>query len=460
LSEYWLEILLFFLGLIFSGFFSGSEAVLLSIPIDRTKQLISEGGAEARAFKFLASRSTEILTTILVGNNIVNIYVASLTTSIAHKQFQDDAIAISVGVTTAFILIFGEIIPKTFARSKAEALSVFVVRVLQSFYYLLWPIVKPLSFIIQNLLGENAQLQGRIITKDDIEFMVSQAEKEQSIDSKHLDLLSSILEFPKIKVKDIMIPRNNVIALRSGDHFDEIVSVIKDNGHSRYPVFQEDSDHILGFLHAKDLAFVSRDEIETFKVADCIKSPFFVYEHMKIQAVFDHMNRNKVHLSLVKDENGTFVGIITLEDIMEEIFGEIQDEHDQEDTLDTADNGSDTQSGLTISGTTPLRDLNNEYDIKIDPTDNYSTLNGFLLEILGNTFPNQGQVIVWDKYIFHLSHVVESQILDVTIRETKEKKKSNQIERADIIQTELETTAPEESGFPSVQGSKLKTEPQ
>jgi putative hemolysin len=441
----WTEIILFALGLILSGFFSGSEAVLLSIPLDRTKQLIEEGGPKARALKFLASRPTEILTTILVGNNVVNIYVASLTTSIAHRHFQSDAIAISVGVTTAFILIFGEIVPKTFARSKAESLAVAVVRILQVCYYVLWFLVKPLSFLIQNFLGENAQLQGRIITTNDIEFMVNQAEKEQSIDSKHIDLLNSILEFPTIKVKDIMIARNNVVALRSSFDFNDIIDVIKEMGHSRYPVFKEDSDHILGFLHVKDLAFVGKDGLKDFHVEKYIKDPFFVYDHMKIQAVFDHMNKNKVHLAIVKDENSTFVGIVTLEDIMEEIFGEIRDEHDQEEGMDDADDTISSE-GKVVSGTIPLRDLANEYDIKIPLNDNYSTLNGFILNILGNNFPKEGQVIVWEKYSFELTKVVESQIMEVTIKTIFEEKtkQDDPVESADIVETK-EESAPSNS---------------
>ena len=164
--------------------------------------------------------------------------------------------------------------------------------------------------------------------------MVNEAEKEKTIDSKQIDLLTSILEFPTIKVKDIMVPRTRVHAIKKDANFKEVIELVKEVSHSRYPVYEEDLDSTLGFLHVKDLSFVEPEERDQFKIEEHINEPFFVYEHMKIQAVFDHMNKKKVHLALVKDENGLVVGIVTLEDIMEEIIGEITDEFDEEIEVD------------------------------------------------------------------------------------------------------------------------------
>ena len=161
-----------------SGFFSGSEAVLLSISLDRAKQLIEAGGSKGRALQFMVERPSEFLTTILVGNNVVNIFASSLSTVISSRFFKDDAIGIAVGLTTFVILIFGEIIPKTFARTHAESMSVFVIRVLQVFYVCLYPLIKLMVWVINTVLGENAQLAGRLVTKNDIEYMIQKAEKE------------------------------------------------------------------------------------------------------------------------------------------------------------------------------------------------------------------------------------------------------------------------------------------
>lgn len=417
-----MELLVFFSGILISSFFSGAEAALISISAKRVKQLIEEGGSRAKAFEFLAEKPSEILTTILIGNNFVNIFVASLATTIAQRYFANDAISYSVGITTLLILIFGEIIPKTFARNHSEKLAVPIIRVLQGMYYILFPIIKIFMLIIEGVLGKNAKLNDRLVTKDDIEFLVNEAERDRSIDSKQIDLLNSILEFPTIKVKDIMVPRNQVNAFKKEATFDEVLEMVRVERHSRYPVFDDDIDNTLGFLHVKDLSFVTPVERANFDVTKHINPPFFVYEHMKIQAVFDHMNRKKVHLALVKDENGMVVGIVTLEDIMEEIFGEIQDEHDdEEDGIPEAEHDP-LSGGLIISSSINLRDLSSEYDIEIPLNENYSTLNGFLLEMLGNSFPTEGNILFWEGYKFSLIKVSNHQIEEVKIESTDAQK--------------------------------------
>ena len=401
-----------------SAFYSGSEAVLLSIGIDRAKQLIEEGGSQGKALNFMAEKPNEILTTILVGNNLVNIIAASLTATISARIFKSDALSISVAVTTIIILFFGEIIPKTFARTHAEKLSVVVIRVLQANYFILFPIIQFMTWLIEKVLGENSHINGRIITKNDIEYMVNKAEKEKTIDSKQIGLLNSILEFPTIKVKDIMIPRNKVKFIEKGCSFNDILNMIHEDNHSRYPVCNRSLDETIGFLHVKDLSYVKKDEIENFEINKLLKKPFFVYEHMKIQAVFDHMNRKKVHLALIKDENGLVVGIITLEDIIEEIFGEIMDEHDdEEDQISEQYDITSIESGILVDGSISIRDLYNEFDIKIPLNDNFSTLAGFILDMLGNNFPEEGQIIVWEGFSFEVSKVKEYEIKEVKIQD-------------------------------------------
>jgi len=412
------EYFIVFFCIVCSAFFSATEAVLMSIAPDRVKQLIEDGGIKARAMTFMAEKPNEILTTILVGNNLVNIGAASLITSITARFFQNDVVSISTGLTTFIILIFGEIIPKTFARTHAEKLSIFVIRILQFFYYLLFVLIEPMTWIIEKALGKNAQLNGRIVTKDDIEFMINKAEKEKTMDSKQLDLINSVLEFPTIKVKDVMIPRNKVKFLQADASFDDLVKTAELDVHSRYPVCKGELENVIGFLHIKDLAFVEPEMRKIFNVENYVKSPFFVYEHMRIQAVFDHMNRKKIHLALVKDETGMIVGIITLEDIIEEIFGEIQDEHDPiEHGVVEQYKREDLLEGVVVEGSISLRDLYNEYDIKIPLNDNYSTLNGFLLDMLGNNFPEAGQIIVWRSFSFELKTVIDYEIKEIKIKD-------------------------------------------
>ncbi len=409
------EILILAVSLLLSSFFSASEAALLSLPHEKAKQIAEEHGYDSWAMKKWLEIPNDILTTILVGNNFFNILIASLSTSIAQGFFSNDAIAVSVGVTTVMILIFGEIAPKTIARGNSEKFAPFSIMVLMGFYYLMYPIVKAFTKIIQLVLGKNVNVRSRLVTKDDIEVMVEMAEEERSIDSKQIDLLNSILEFPSIKVKDIMVPRTQIKSLKKNSGFMDVIKTVQNTAHSRFPVYDEDLDNVIGFLHIKDLVFSSPEEQKNFDISKYVKPPFFVYEHMKIQAVFDHMNRKKVHLALVKDENGIVVGMLTLEDIMEEIFGDIQDEHDDDEDLIP---GVENAEGITVPSTISLRDLYNEYDIEIPLNDNYSTLNGFLMEQLGNAFPKKGHIIIWDGFSFELVRVKNSEIKEVKIKST------------------------------------------
>lgn len=412
-TEQELLVILVCLGL--SGFFSGAEAAILSLPHEKAKQRADEHGLDSRAMRKWLDSPNDILTTILVGNNFVNILLASMTAAITERYFNNDALAISVGVTTIAILVFGEIFPKTFARGRAEKLAPTCLIILMGVYYALYPIVKIFVKIINLVLGNSANVRGRAVTMDDIGVMVEMAEEGRSMDTKQLDLLHSILEFPSIKVKDIMVPRTSIEAIQRDASYKDVIKLVREVAHSRYPVYKEDLDDVMGFLHVKDLAFSSFEEQKNFDVTRYLKPPFFVYEHMKIPAVFDHMNRKKVHLALVKDENGIVVGMITLEDIMEEIFGEIHDEHDDEEDLIP---GVESAEGVLVPATISLRDLYNEFDIEIPLNDNYSTLNGFLMDQIGDGFPKKGHLIIWDGYSFELLRVKNYEIKEVRIKST------------------------------------------
>lgn len=407
------EILLFFLSLCVSAFFSAAEAALFSLSADRIKQIIDQGGTKGSTFNFLSHKGNQILITILVGNNLVNIFAATLSARVTERYFPDSTLTYGVFITTLLILVFGEIVPKTFGRGRAEGFAYPSIKILQFIYYGLYPVVSFFSFLIVKILGKNAQIRTHAITTDEIEYMVNRADKEKTIDSKHIDLLASILEFPTIKVKNIMVPRTQVGTVPDNLSFYETLKLVKKDHYSRYPVCRDDDlDQTVGFLHVKDLAFVPEDERENFEIRKIAKEPFFVYEHMKIQAVFDHMNRKKIHLALVKDENGLVVGIVTLEDIIEEVLGEIQDEHDtgHDPKKDLAHGGS-----LVLPGQTNLREINNEYELDLPLRDNYSTLAGFLLEKLGNNFPRLGQIIILDGFSFELTKVVQFEIKEVKI---------------------------------------------
>lgn len=407
------EIITIVLCIIASGFYSGSESVLLSVGIDRAKRIIDDGGPMAKTMKFMIDKPSELLTTILVGNNIVNILLSTVVTVVSTKFFGSHAIGIAVGISTVAIVLFGEIIPKTFGMANAEKISIPAIRFLQINYYTLFPIVHLMSFITKKVLGESAVIRAKLITKRDLEYMVSKAGREKSIDSRQLDMLSNILEFPTIKVKDIMIPRQEIKFVQADWNYGELLDYVKLNVHSRFPVCEENLDKCIGFLHTKDILTLKETQTENFKARDIHKDPFFVYENMKIQMVFESMNRKKLHLALVKDESGLVVGVITIEDIIEEVLGEIHDEYDTDEEDIALEKG---QKGTIVHGSLSIRDLNSEYDIEIPSSPNYSTLAGFLLEMIGNNFPKKGQIVVFENHIFEIYKVENYFIEKVRIR--------------------------------------------
>jgi len=409
--------LMFLLCLAASTFFSGSEAVLMSLVPERTKQLSNQKGPYASLFNYLSTRQNELLVTILIGNNVANIGAASLSATMAAQIFDNRALGISIGITTILILFVGEIIPKTVARNHSESLIVPVLRILQSLNFLLTPLIWAVMFIIKKMLGPLAVVSGRLITQSDIEYLVERAEEDKTIDSKQIELLNSILEFPTIKVKDIMIPRSKIKFLKKEAPFEEVMQLVGTDLHTRYPVCEGELETILGFIHVKDLAFIRGKNKETFSLEKIVKRPFFVYEQMKIQAVFDYMNREKVHMAFIKDETGLIVGLITLEDIIEEILGDIIDEHDDEEDINlNSSQKIDWTKGILLDADISIRELDSEYNLELPLSDSYSTFAGFLLSQLEDDLCVEGKLIEWNDLIFELKEVEESQIKKVFIK--------------------------------------------
>lgn len=388
---------------------------------------------------YMILKPSELLATILVGNNIANIMAGSITTAMTAQYTGSPIIGIALGLTTMIVVVFGELIPKTMGRAHAERLSVIFIRTLQVVFFILWPLIICLVWFIRTILGDSVNLNGRMVTKDDIEYMVNKAEKERTMDSKQIDLLASILEFPMIKVKDIMMPRIKVNYIQINWSYDQVFDYIKETENSRYPVVDGELENIIGFLHLKDFFFLTDEEIENFDIKSLIKTPFFVYEHMKIQSVFDHMNKKKIHLALVKDENGTVVGIVSLEDIIEQIVGDINDEYDDAEEEVQSIEEAPLEEGILVDGEITLRDLYNDYDVKIPLNDNYSTLAGFILDMLGNTFPEQDQMIIWEGYSFSLEEVADHVIKQVRIKDVDgEKHIFSKKEHAEIVEQDIE----------------------
>ncbi len=410
-----------------SAFFSFSETALTALSGMRAEQLVSEGGWFKSSLRHWIKMPERLLSTILVCNTFVNAQIAVLTTNYIDTLFSDEAVSdawIGLGVTV-ILVIFGEITPKVVARAHSELAAPYVCRFILVFDAILYPITTGLTVTMKTLLGfVGISTSEKItITHSDIEYMVSMVGRQDRFEQDKTKILSSVIQFSKRRVKDIMVPREKVSAIRIDSTLPEVLEIVKTENHSRYPVYNQNLDRILGFLHARDLfAIVNKviqsnleaPPIEKFSLRTCLRRAFFVSEQAMISRVLNEMKSNRIHLAIVKDEWGNVVGLVTLEDILEEVFGEINDEHDDLNARPIVDLYS---TGVEVEGTELLVDLKSKYGIEIEPTDSYSTVNGFLMHYAVHQQLTVKTVIIWNNYVFSILEVKEGEVARVRLTE-------------------------------------------
>jgi putative hemolysin len=387
------EIILIIFSLIMSAFFSGSETALTSITPTRTMQLINENTKSAKYLKLWFTSPGKILTTILIGNNLVNILATALATSIAERIFSNNGIAIAVGIMTFLILTFSEIFPKIFARQNAIKLSVFLLRFLVIFYYIFYPITTMFVYLSEKVFkstGLSHSRRGPLVTLKDLDFFISLAQKEGSLTGSKGMYLQAVSEFSELKVKNIMIPKNKVSTIELNIEAKELIKKINKEMFTRYPVINNKGTFV-GILHVKDFLINIEQCKNTGFIGSILKPVFWTNEYMKIDHVLEQMKRKKNQMFLVKDEYNHFAGIITMEDILEELVGEIEDEHDKEEVIETSD--KDT---FIIFGDESLHDINDKYNLQIPEDKDFQTFNGYLLEAFNGVLPKEQTIVILD----------------------------------------------------------------
>lgn len=419
---YWIAIFFCFLG---STFFSGTETALTSLSPVQAEKLAADKGWFSKSLKHWIDFPNRLLATNLLGNTLVNTAAATLTASyfqIFHPQIN---LAIVTGALTIVILIVGEIAPKMFARSYSEFLAPFCCRVLVMLNYVLYPLTQVITqgvVVVLRAFGVVLSSK-RSIRIADIERMVLMANRDGSTEKDKTKILSSVFEFSKRRVKDVMIPKDQISALSVDSDLIDVLDTVRRENHSRYPVYKSSLDRIIGFLHARDLfsvlknyAFDSGEKLNLnqFSLRTCLRRAFFVSEHSMISNVLNEMKKKRIHLAIVKDEWANVVGLITLEDILEEVFGEIEDEHDERQEQPVVDL---FESGIEVEGDTSLSDLRSKYEIELEASESYSTLNGFLQHYASHQQLSPRMVIIWKNYIFTILSVVEGQVEKIRINQ-------------------------------------------
>ena len=324
------KLLLLFVLLVLSGFFSGSETALIGIGKIRARALLKRGVKGAETIDKLANEPEAVLTTVLIGNNIVNVAAAAIATSIAIDFFGSYGVGIATGVMTFLILTFAEIMPKTIAVHHAERISILISKPLG----ILTAVFKPLIKAVSVITGAFAKLLGiklhrkRLMTEEEVESMLDIGEEEGAIEEDEKEMMMGVLKLDEIVVKHVMTPKEDMVCLEVNQTVDSAVELIKRSGYSRIPVFEGSKDNIVGVLYAKDLLIKTNAKAGSVSLKELMKTPHFVPETKRVDDLLEEFQRGKFHIAIVVDAAGRTKGLVSLEDLLEEIVGSIYDEYD------------------------------------------------------------------------------------------------------------------------------------
>ncbi len=385
------------LCLVLAALFSSAETAITCMGTLKTKHLVGTHKRGTSFLKLWLTYPSRVLTTILIFNNGLNIFASALTTKLALQYTEDQSITVATAIITLVILVFGEIVPKAFAKVFAERIIIFSMGLVLSFYYIGFPVVWVLSELADYVIRwvSKGTKVAPLITEAEIEFMVNEGEKAGVIQDLKRDIIEGAFEFDETKVKEIMTPRPDLIAIPEDMSVPEILDIIVQSGHSRIPVYKEQKDHIIGLLLAKDLLVLSQKrEGETRATArDFLRTCLFLPESKSIMEAFKELKRTKSHLAVIIDEYGGTAGIVTMEDILEEFVGEIQDEFDkeEEEIIPMGDDVFEISGAIHIEEFLDFFDLTEEslgerYEEDID------TLSGWITQLVGQ-LPKKGQTV-------------------------------------------------------------------
>ncbi len=387
--------------LIFSAFFSGSETALTSISRARSQQLYELAG-RPRTLRPLVEEPVEVLTTILIGNNLVNITASALATQVAEQLLGGaggwpvNPVAVAVGVMTLLLLTFGEITPKSLARANAEQLAPIAMWVLTPMMKLLRPVVAlfvVLSDRLARLTGNPLQEDGPFVREEDIEYLVELGHREGTLSAEREDLLRAVFDFTETTVREVMVPRTDVVFVPADISEDDLIDLILRCGHSRLPVYDRDTDDILGLFYAKDMLRRLREPSDDapFDLRSYLREPAFVPRSKSISQLLREMQLSRIHMAVVVDEHGAVAGVVTLEDIIEEVLGDIRDEHDVESDLIR-----ELAPGTwRIQAKIDLQTLGEELGLEDVVDDDCDTLGGYIAKVTGEVAPVGAEVEAW-----------------------------------------------------------------
>ena len=401
--------------LILSGFFSGSETALTASTRSRLTGLSNKGHKNAKTAIELLNKKESLIGAILLGNNLVNILASALATSLSIKIFGDTGVAYAVIIMTALIVIFAEILPKTYALTNSEKLALTVSPIFRPIVYLLWPVtwmMEKIVFFILSIFKIKLEKNMRVLSvEDEIRGTLDLHHKEGRLYKSDKDMVTGVLDLAEVTVEDVMVHRSNMFTVNIDDDPKKILNSVINSSFTRIPVWQNNDENIIGIIHSKHLLKImsQNKHITRSDMMQSLIKPLFIPETTSLKEQLKmHLNTKK-KLAIVVDEYGVLMGMISLEDIMEEIVGDITDEIDE--GLTTVVKNED--GTLTINGGTEIRDINRIYNWDL-PEEEANTLSGLIIHE-SRSFPSEGQVFNYYGFIFEILEVKDNLIHKIKV---------------------------------------------
>ena len=383
------QLVILILLLCLSAFFSSAETAFTTVNKIYMRTLAQDGNARAARVLQITENSGKMLSAILIGNNVVNLSASSLATTLAIGIFGSVGAGVATGILTLLILIFGEISPKTIATLRADKLALRFCGVIWMLMIVLTPVifvVNRLSQFFLRLLGVRPGEEIRAMTEEELRTIVDVGQESGVIEDKERDMIHNLFDFGDDKAKEVMVPRIDMYFIDVNCSYDEMLAIYRDSYFSRLPVYEESTDNVIGILNMKDVLAYEGGK-DDFSIRALMREPFFTYEYKNTYELFMEMKENAVNLAIVLDEYGVTAGLITMEDLLEEIVGEIRDEYDtdEEEDFEVIQEGKEYR----VSGSMNLDDFCELIGVGYESEDS-DTLGGFLLELLEH-FPEEGE---------------------------------------------------------------------
>ena len=388
--DLWVELVTLAVLIGLSGFFSGLEVALVGIRKSKVIQLFQEGKKGSKALHKLKTNPSWMMSSVNLGNNLVNVGASALATSLAIRLFGNDGLGIAVGVMTFLILVFGEITPKTYCNANSTKIALRYAPVLLAFSYVFYPVVKFFEVITKGVVKlTGSSYTPPPITEEDIKGVIDQGLAEKAIEKDEMKLVHRALKFDDTAIRSVMTPRIKMFTLNSKMLLFEALPQINQSGHSRIPIYGDTKEDIVGFIHARDILKELEKDNKMIRLEQIARKPVFASQEKMVSSLLKEMQGRRIHMAIVIDEHNGVEGLVTLEDLVEEIVGEIEDETDLPRSVGYEKIDQDT---IITNGDIEIDIINEIFKTNIPEGDDYASLNGLLHEKLKD-IPQEGDKV-------------------------------------------------------------------